>query len=252
MSVRIVKGDFWHNFRTHEILIKRCFMYLFSKYPNPEGYGDAYHHLMIQMAHLNVFSKFNARRGKKGNGKTSDKKFEQFIYKWCEQIMNQANLVRMKRAARFCQTDKLGNICAANYRSVGLTDNPDLFDEDEEQSRKSKKYRRKVKVHFVSSTPQRCPDFHDIGDFHSCAHENPENDAAEAELYEKVAECLKDENERKIFEQRTQGLPTTVIAENLDCSPQAICFVLNRIRDRCEKRQILPKKETKNRELAHA
>ncbi len=61
MAVRIVK-DYWVNYHNHEDLIKRCFHYLFRKFPTPDGSDDSFNNVLVRLMSLNVFDRFAASR----------------------------------------------------------------------------------------------------------------------------------------------------------------------------------------------
>jgi len=106
MSVRILE-NFWDNFRNNEALIRRCFSHHFSRHPDCGGVDESFNNLIVCLHEMRVFEKFDLKRlliaaGKEGLvdmdnvteealknvGINVDKKWEQFIYKYIEKILN--------------------------------------------------------------------------------------------------------------------------------------------------------------------
>ena len=105
MSITIV-DNFWDNVKNNEALIKRCFMHHFKRHPDPEGVDRSYNNLMVKMHEYNVFNRFDIRklvvaagisvaisddpeRALAESGVNVNKKWEQFIYKWIEKVINE-------------------------------------------------------------------------------------------------------------------------------------------------------------------
>ena len=92
MTVRI-DNDFWSKYEKNEVLLRKCFTYLYNKkYPVSEGEESAYNYLIMEFFRKDIFARFDAeRQGKitqtKVLNKSEDKKFQQFVYKWVESVM---------------------------------------------------------------------------------------------------------------------------------------------------------------------
>ena len=141
MAVRVVE-NFWTKYYEHKDLIERCFHYLFCRFPNPDGEKDAYSILLTRFFELNVFEKFNRKRliAKKlgvhkkqldkidARGYTDrklhkmgidvDKKFEQFIFKYVEHILQEAYAQRQKHMVRFIPNQYLAENPPRNHTAL--------------------------------------------------------------------------------------------------------------------------------------
>jgi hypothetical protein len=239
MSVRIVE-NFWDNVRNNEALIRRCFFHHFNRHPDPEGVDNSYNNLLVKMNELNVFGRFDLNKlmiaagisvvlSDKENSEEAliqagidvNKKWEQFIYKWIEQIINAEYLKNGKRLRRFMHGDKL-----IDY-GIPQADKTSWIHDPKEAAAYEKKFEkygseRRGRKHYPTHN-SRC--VLSEGEF-----DNQEEVIEANELQVSIRSKLTKDLDIKVFDLMAQGFSEIEIAEQLNFSQQYINNISRKIR----------------------
>lgn len=240
MSVRIVE-NFWNKVSENENLIRRCFIHHFKRHPDPEGIDASYNNLLIKMEELGVFGRFDLQRlviaagvegvlkdnditpeALKGLGINVDKKWEQFIYKWIESIVNNEYNRNGKHSRTFVRGEELSDYGIPNGEKTSWINN--------EQDAKS----YEEKFNSYDDTDRRGRRFPPTFSNRYKAGEDGFDDQSEAlsasELRDKILSKLTGKNDRAIFELMEKGLLDREIGAELGFSKQYVSSVLKKVR----------------------
>jgi hypothetical protein len=259
MKVRVMKLEqFWETYAKNRDLIDRCFHYLLqSRFPNPDGEQDAYSTLLMRMYELDVFNKFDPKKivaKKRGicknqaNAAVSDeevsdealkamgidikKKFEQFVFKYIEHILQEAYMQRKKQAHRYLRYREMverppqesSEMWGRLHESPWAQTCEQLEDLDDHIMRKEKYGQAKC-----------YPTFRDIGDFVGSKHEDALDKVLSDEIVSKFRGLLRNEKERKVYDMTLEGISNSDIATAIDCTPQNVNILVKKIRERFER-----------------
>jgi RNA polymerase sigma factor (sigma-70 family) len=214
-------NNFWGNIKRHDTLIKKCFYYLFKKYPNHDGINEAFNILLVQLHHLNVFKRFDATRPK---NQDLDKAFQQFIYKYVEKIMGDTYRSRINHSKRFAHSEHVEEITPVTY-NIQVNPNDTSFAKQEDFD----------KYGYVKKPIRRdYPSINDLGEYVGEKGFNALDELEATDLVEKVKSILKGNVEKRVFELREKyGLSVIDIADIIGCSSQNVSLILNKIKNRC-------------------
>jgi DNA-directed RNA polymerase specialized sigma24 family protein len=226
MNVRI-DNDFWANYEEHEVLLRKCFTHLyFKKYPVAEGKESAYNFVVMELFRKGIFNRFDAKReGIKVQttivGKTTTKKFEQFLYKWTESIMYGLYHNARKYSERYLKfpSDKIEGLNEISYSSFKEAHGVSNWLEESEE-----------RVEFVN---RKFRNIDDSEDYHAETPLDASESCEESELYGYLESVLKNDRERMLIECKKDGLNNSDAGRVLNVSPSQIKNILNSIRSRC-------------------
>jgi hypothetical protein len=231
MAVKLV-GEFWTDARTYDDLIRRCFVYLFRKYPDPEGEIISWNKLMEGLYNLNILSlsRFDPSRYK--GKKSVDRIWEAYLYKWIEHFLGESFNKNGKMYKRFINVENMDSISSSNYGEVSMIQHNDpLFRDGEISKEASKKVKSKI-----SKIPQWASK--------DCFPSEPINPLEKLEyrdLLSSIRKSLRSDQEKKVFEAMHNGCAQAEVADAVKLTPAAVSAILKKIRDRCAQRGILPK-----------
>jgi len=266
MTVRVVE-DFWTNVQMHDQLIRRCFIYLINKFPNPDGEEDSYNELMVRMMSLNVFSRFDparlvnvdrSRLRKKGSTERQidllieralkrksinvDKKFEQFVYKWIEHFLQEAYKKRKNHAARFSPYGTfIDNVHKETYLnklresrgSWADKDNAAVLEklalETEELQTGQDEDSDVPKKSKRGRKKRKYPDVNDVHEIMTRRSENPLDLLTAEETRNRLYQDAVRPIDRKILELKEQGLRGKDIAMAVNCTSQYVSLFLKKL-----------------------
>lgn len=239
--VRIVKGDFWTNFETYEDVIKRCFTYLyFKKFPSedPQGETESFDNLIVEMNRLSVFDRFDVKRPNPANH-TIDKSFEQFLFKWTEQILYREYHDRRRRTIRFRRINDVDLIHRDTYdprlHTEIFADEPTIDVDELPPGKKETEIKRRRFQHKMSA---KYPTVRNIPDMCSEKYENPDEILQEQDTWEQVLASCRDSQERRIVEMKREGTTTEDIGRAIGCTGSGICAILVSINKRYKRRAL--------------
>ena len=224
--VRILESH-WENVSTHESLLRACFHYLLAKYPDPEGAVSAWDYVLLRLYEMSIFSRFDPT---KHPAEIVDKKFQQFIYKWVEQILNNGYNSRMITAARNRHGFKMDRLSTESLAtaSPGSSGVPDALDISRARSIAYKMRRGKT----VTGVKRAMPTLRDAADYVAEQPQNPLEKVIVEELWGKLMAVAETDIEKKTLFYRTHGYKTADIAEILGQNRQTIDQTLKRLRIR--------------------
>jgi hypothetical protein len=249
--------EFWVKYAQHKKLIDRCFHYLLSsRFPNPEGEQDAYSTLLMRMYELDVFNKFNPKRivaQRKGicknqandavaDSEVSDenlqklgidieKKFEQFVFKYIEHILQEAYMQRKKQSQRFLHCGSLSE-CRLKPRQLVSFMNDSKWAQGEEQLAELEKHLEKKAA---NKNFRVYPTYDESADYVGSKEDNALDSILANEITRKFREILHNDSERKVYDMTLEGISNTDIASSLDCTPQNVNIILQKIRKKYER-----------------
>ena len=226
MTVRI-DNDFWANYGEHEILLKKCFTHLyFKKYPVAEGSESAYNFVVMEFFRKGIFERFDAdRKGVRTQtsikGKTTNKKFEQYIYKWVESVMYGLYHNARKHTERYLRfpSDTVGSLNEASFAAYKAARGTTPWVSDDEVH---KEYKRR-----------KFPNIGDSEEYHAETALSALEQAQETEINSYLDSVLKDARERKIIASKRVGFNNSDIARDLEISSSQVGNILKSIRSRC-------------------
>lgn len=241
MSVRIVE-NFWSNVKKNESLIKRCFVHHYNRHPDPEGVESSYHNLLVRLNELGVFDRFELRKlviashaeGLIGDqeltpellksiGINVEKKWEQFIYKWIEKIVNEEYNKNGTYSRKFVKGEELHDYgIPRSDRKMWIEDRK----EAEEYEAKFKAYneedRRGRKFPPTFSNRYRAGEE---------GFDNQLDAYSASELRNQIIGRCSNPKEILVFELLEQGYAEKDIAEKLGCSCAGAGLMIRKIRD---------------------
>lgn len=226
MSVQI-DTDFWKNYATHEPLIKKCFFHLYrKKYPVFEGPTSAYNYLVMEFFRKSIFERFDAEReGKytqtKDLSKTSQKKFEQYIYKWSESVLFSLYYTELKYRGRYHKfpSEMIEGLTESSYAEFKLSAGISSWVVEGE----------------TVETKRAYPNISEADEFRAEGAGDALDNYCVEELYSHLDAVLKDDRERKIIKARKEGLSNSIIAESLGISSSHVSMILKAIYARFSK-----------------
>ena len=259
MAVRIVsdpllsdKVRFVLNYKAYKDLIDRCFYYLLNRFPNPEGEQDAYGTLVQRLYELDVFGKFDPKRlvaQKKGISKKNlhkvsdaastdeslknlginvDKKFEQFMFKWIEHVLQEAYVRRSKQAARYIPWQEMAHMPPRNSSELWDRLHECRFAQGEEEIELLDQHlKKKARIDYVKTYPT----YSNIGDFVGGEIGDALEELSASDLKNKIRAQLHN-SERRVFDLAVEGLAGSDIAKAMKCSPQNVNCLMVRIREK--------------------
>ena len=235
MSVRI-DNDFWTNYAEHETLLRRCFMSLYhKKYPCKEGAESAYNFLIAEFFRKNLFERFEAEREGKYNqttieNKSSQKKFEQYVYVWSESIIGglyHSERKHSERNLRFA-TDKLDGMTEHTYESfkenAGISSWKTISEEDP---------KKQAKLEEQSKRRKNVPCIADADDYRAQGYDSAFDTLREKELMNHLNSVAKNDRERTVIECKAAGLNNTDVGAVIGVSSSQVANILNGIKKRC-------------------
>lgn len=264
MAVRII-NSFWTSFEQNEKLIKKCMNYLLNRYPDPDGDESAYNLIIERMFELNVFARFDTKKliakklkvaveditedqiteeGLRKAGINIEKKFEQFIFKWVEQILSSAYTARdrYRKRNRVGYNDLVGyrgDGCAyhtANERSKRPSRFMTSWAEDEVEKKESIRHEERRqrlakgenRGGYLASVISR----NDFDDYVGSKFESPDQSAELSSLVKVIRGSLISDREREVLELTLEGYTKREISRKFGCSVQNIHLIMNKIRNR--------------------
>lgn len=240
MSVRIIE-NFWNKVSENENLIRRCFLYHFKRHPDPEGIDASYNNLLVKLEEYGVFDRFDLQRlviaaGAEGVLKDEEltpevlkeiginvnKKWEQFIFKWVEQIVNREYNRNGRYSRTFLRGEELSDYGIPQGEKTSWIN--DVQD--------AKNYEEKFNTY--DETDRRGRLFPPTFSNRYKAGEEGFDDQSEAlsasELRDKILSRLTGKNDRAIFELMEKGLLDREIGAELGFSKQYVSSVLKKVR----------------------
>lgn len=240
MTVRIVP-NFWKNVENNKDIILRCFRHHFKKHPDPEGYHASYHNLLVKMNEYGVFDRFDLERlviaaGVEGvftgcpisesdlinAGINVEKKWEQFIYKWVEKIVNEEYNRNGKRARSLKHGDTLFDYGIPGSDKTSWINDPEdarayekKFNSYSKEDRRGRKFPPTFSGRYIAGE-----DFFD----------DPCDSFSAMELRERILSKLTGINDHAIFELIEKGMTEKEISKELKFSTSYVGKVTRKIR----------------------
>jgi hypothetical protein len=229
MSVRI-DNDFWKNFSNHKELLTKCFTHLYhKKYPVNEGPDSAFNFLVYEFFRKGIFERFDAEReGKltqtKMKNKTSQKKFEQYIYKWAESVMYGLYHNERKHRERYLRfsSDKIEILTEQSYNE--FKENTGISSWDVTTGGEKQKVVTKRKSN---------PSISDARDYRGETPASADEAYRTKQVDSFIQSVLKSDRERTIVSGKKDGLPNTTIAEMVGVTSSQVANIIDSIRSRC-------------------
>lgn len=240
MSIRILK-NFWDNYDIHNKLIRRCFSYIYNRHPDPEGKLLSYNNLLVKMHEYNVFERFDINKliiaagisvvlSEKENseevllkaGIDINKKWEQFIYKWIEKIVNDEYNKNGRLSRRFIPGD--------THTDYGIPreDASSWITDAEEAITYEKKFAEYTDDRRGRKFPPTFSNRYIAGE------EEFDNqlEALEAtDMRDNILSKLSGKNDKAVFLLLEQGLSEKEISEKLNFSQQYVGTIIHKIRN---------------------
>ena len=239
MTTRIVE-NFWDKIKTNEPIIKRCFVHHFKRHPDPEGRDASYNNLLIRLNELKVFERFELRKlviAAKAEGLIGDrtltpellkeiginveKKWEQFLYKWIENIVNYEYNRNGNRSRRFVNGETL-----TDY-GTPKEDVTSWIEDREEAKTYEQKYAEYGEERRGRLFPPTFSNRYIAGEE---GFDNQLEAFSASELRSQIIKRLTGKNDRAIFDLMEQGISEKEIGEKLDFSKQYVGSVIRKIR----------------------
>jgi len=239
MPVRILES-FWENVKNNEKLIRRCFIHHFNRHPDPEGIESSYNNLLVKLDEHNVFGRFDLRKlmvaaglslalsnsvvteeALTSAGVDVNKKWEQFIYKWIENIINEEYNRNGKRLKRFLHGDRLVDYgIPKEERTSWIHDAEEAAMYEERflkytEDRRGRKYPPSFTNRYVAGEDE---------------FDSPVDALEVGDLRGDILSRLSGKNDVSIFTLLTQGLTEKEIAEELNFSQQYVGTIIRKIR----------------------
>jgi len=249
MAVRIVR-DYWTNVVSYQDLIKRCFSYLYRKFPNPQdGVQESYQDLLVRLYELDVFSRFDPRKILAAHGDLSeeqtkkvttakatkllkkrgvnvDKKFEQFVYKWIEHILGESYHKRVNHRYRYVTSGDM-DVHIADMKAVR-----DKFNENAwAQTPEELDY---LQQHIINKNSKRWvrqyPVPGDIREFTGSKMDDPLDEVVAQDLQEEIRDHLTSRSERTLYNRTLDGLSGVEAGRLCNKTPQQVHIMMKSIR----------------------
>jgi hypothetical protein len=240
MTVRIVP-NFWKNVENNKDLILKCFKHHFKKHPDPDGEQASYNNLLVKMNEYGVFNRFDLERlviaaGMEGvfsgipltesmvksMGIDVEKKWEQFIFKWIEKILNEEYNRNGKISRTFRHGNKLFDYGIPRNNRTSWIDDP----------REAIAY--EVKFNNYSKTDRRgrkfAPTFYERYIAGDEGFDDPCEAFSATELRKKILSRLNGTNDQAVFKLMEKDMTESAIAKELNLSTSYIGKVISKIR----------------------
>lgn len=241
MSVRIVE-NFWSQVKKNETVLRRCYVHHFNRHPDPDGLESGYNNLLVKFNEYGVFDRFELRKlviaahaeGLIGEqeltpelltsiGINVQKKWEQFLYKWTEKVVNDEYNKNGKYMKRFLRGDTLiDSGIPQEDRSMWIEDRKEAQEYEEkfaaydEEDRRGRKFPPTFSHRYI-------------------AGEEGFDDQSEAlhasELRNQILTNLTGKVDRAVFELLEQGYAEKEISEQLGFSRAYAGVIIRKIRD---------------------
>jgi RNA polymerase sigma factor (sigma-70 family) len=242
--VRIVDGEFWHNYDTYEATIRRCFISLYyTKFPHftSERFDNveaSYNNLLVELNRLRIFERFDVTKPDISQS-SIDKKLEQYLYKWTESILYKEYHDRKRRTLRFRRVDSLEDlhrdVYKSNEKSREIFANEDVSIDENFLPEDQKKEAIEVKEK-VNKLYKRYPTLRDIPAMSSEKYESPLDAIEERETLDIIMSVCSNDREMDAVRLKKDGLSNEEVAESLGCSASSVDSILNKLCDRYHKR----------------
>lgn len=238
MSIDIV-DNFWDNVKNNEALIKRCFMHHFNRHPDPEGVELSYNNLVMKMHEYNVFGRFDLRKlvvasgisvalsddpekALEDAGVNVNKKWEQFIYKWIEKIINEEYNKNGKLSRTFIHNDTLIDYGIPEREKVSWITDPQEAEAYEAKFQSYTSDRRGRKF---------APTFRDHSRYSEGEFDSPEDVAEASDLREYIMSKLTGRYLLDVFLLMEKGYSRGPIAKEIGFSPEYVRRMMNKVRE---------------------
>jgi hypothetical protein len=240
MSVRIVE-NFWDNFFNNEVLIRKCFFHHYNRHPDPENLDGSYNNLIIKLHEYNVFGRFDLKKlmvaaglsvafiqsdmeaeaELDGAGVNLSKKWEQFIYKWIEKIINEEYNKNGKRSKRFLHGEKLVDYGVPQEERTSWIQNSEEATMYEERfvkytdDRRGRKFPPSFSNRYVAGEEE---------------FDSPLEALEATDTRKAILDRLKGKNDESVFNLLEQGLTEKDIAGKLGFTQQYVGPIIRKIR----------------------
>lgn len=234
--VKIVQGDFWNNFHSYEDVITRSFLYLFNKKYNNAPVYDAtardasFNNLVVELNRHRVFDRFDVSRI---DIEKVDKKIQQYLFKWTEQILYKEYHDRRKRTVRFRRVSSFDSFHKDIYSKetremfvdeVSGVDTDHLADKEKSKALKAKAQTEKMY--------KKYPTIEDIPSVCSEKYESAIDRLEVEDAMRMIQGACQTELERKIVKLKLAGESNKVIGIQLACSGAKIGTILSKLQER--------------------
>lgn len=235
--VRIVQGDFWGNFHSYEDVITRCFLYLFNKkFNNSEVYEanakkESFNNLLVELDRHKVFDRFDVN---KIDIKQVDKKVEQYLFKWTEQILSKEYHDRRKRTVRFRRVSSFDQF----HKDIYSKETKEMFVDEVSDGVDTDLMATKEREKFLKAKAQKdklykkYPTIEDIPSVCSEKYESATDKLEEADVMRMIQEACQTELERKIVKLKLAGVSNKVIGIQFNCTGAKIGNILAKLQGR--------------------
>jgi len=237
MAVRIIKDDFWATVELNKTFIRRSFIHIFNRFPDPEGQESVYAELLAWLCEKDVLSQFDHSRTRKG--KSEEAAWRHFIFCRVQKFLESNYYNNAKYIYRYSSD---GNIDSYHRKSYSTLRKPkvELFNEETAQHHRDesgckKRMSRTTRINKAS----KYPTIDDIGAFHSSSPYSFDEEIEANQLSTQIHKQLKSDIEREIVKGCCKGLSQKEIAVKLNRTPAAVSATLKRIRQRCVNNKVL-------------
>lgn len=244
MSVRIIE-NFWSTYAQNKDVVTRCFMHHFNRHPDAEGIDGSFNNLLVKMHEMGVFERFNLRRLAEAAGKTEllskeviteadlkeaginvQKKWEQFLYKWIEKIVNDQYNANGKRSRKF-----INNYNSMDY-GVSVEERTPWIETEEE----ARAYEDKLAKDSGDRRGRIFPPTFE--NRYVAGEENFDNQfeaQSASDLKNKIMSRLTGKNDHAVFTLMLQDYSDKEIGEKLEVSQQYVSTITRKIRGTAKK-----------------
>ena len=238
MAIRIIENDFWATIKVHETLIRKCFIYIFNRYPDlSEGQESVYASMLVWLNEKDILNKFDHARTKEG--KSEDTAWQHFVFCYIQKFLEGNYFNNVKHVLRNSPDE---NIDSYHRKSYSTLRKPDvtLYDEGTDKLFRDKNgsVKRQSRTTRINQAAVY-PTIEDMDSLHSSKRYGFVEELEAEDLAVAIKKQLKNDLERKVFEGCAQGLSHRDIAVQVDRTPAAISAIVKRIKDRCVSCRVL-------------
>ncbi len=229
MTVRIV-SDYWKNYEEYKDVISRCFFHISKKFRIDDSYEAIYNTVLVELHRQEIFIKFDPSRV--DTSKISvEKKFEQYLFMWINQILSNLYRSRGKQKSMFVNYGDMNNYHPETYkanRKVGLNNDGNV-DENWDMMHNAPSIEPSI-----SSVDKKYPWYEQTSGFYVAEQENAEDIVFFKEIMELVRSKIS-EDKRVIFDLFIKNYEPKDIAKLLGYTPEIIYRAVRECKEHAQK-----------------
>lgn len=237
MAIRIIKDDFWATVKSHETLIRKCFISIFNRFPDIEGQESIYAAMLAWFCEKDTFNQFDHSRTT--GDKSEDKAWQHFVYCRIQKFLESNFFNNTKYQYRMRSEEYIDSYHRKSFSSLEKPEVTLYSKETEETHRKkngsTKRLPRTTRINQASVYPT----IDDMNSFHSSDRYGFDEEVEAKLLAENIKKQLKNEMEQIVIEGCAKGYTHRYIAKQIGRTPAAVSAMVKRIKQRCLDAKVL-------------